>query len=435
MSPMAEETAFKGERSKKALNASIEATKFHKNYYEEAKQRAARGEAVILANVGIPMEILHAMDIPVIFNPHWSAVCAAKQVSERYLTALNRRGYFRDLGRYCSLPLGYFFDDRPEDAPWGGLPRPTAVVMDPMCDPLIKIGDIMSREVNIPYYVWDRGMIAQPPRKNIWESVDDIEAYSYEEPWRIDFAVRETEGLIAFAEAVSGKSLQKDKLREAMDRSTEQFEYIEKTMDLAATVPTPMRMGDHMANLISTQFYRGHKFGLAQAKRLYEEVKERVEQGVSAYENERIRLMYSGVPNWFSPGFYDSFEEKYGAVFAWMGYLTLVPKSLMRKDASDPVRAAAARYVHYGTELQPPWFPRILVHEAKKFRIDGVVYSKVESCRYLSGSLRLAVRALERSGIPTFEHDADMVDSRDWDDTRVKGKLASFIETLAERRR
>ena len=65
MNTAGEET-FQGERSKKALNVSNEVTRFHKQYYEEAKERAARGETVVFTNIGIPMEILHAMDIPFI---------------------------------------------------------------------------------------------------------------------------------------------------------------------------------------------------------------------------------------------------------------------------------------------------------------------------------------------------------------------------------
>jgi benzoyl-CoA reductase/2-hydroxyglutaryl-CoA dehydratase subunit BcrC/BadD/HgdB len=153
-----------------------------------------------------------------------------------------------------------------------------------------------------------------------------------------------------------------------MERSNEQFDYIGKAMDLCAGVPTPISMGDHMTNLISTQFFRGHQFGLAQAKRLYEEVKERVDQGLVACENEKIRLMYTGVPNWFTPGFYNAFEEKYGAVFAWMGYLTVVPKQLIRRDLRDPLRSVYARYLHYAESTLPPWWPEIMVYEAKKFQ-------------------------------------------------------------------
>jgi len=425
---------FKGERSIKALKCSKIATDFQKNYYKEIWERASQGEPVIWTEVGVPQEIMHAMDIPTFFNPNWSAIIAAKQMAEYYLNVLNEQGYFRDLCRYCSIPLGYFLHDNPDIAPWGGVPKPAAFVMWGGDDPVFKIWELMAKKLNVPLYTYDDTMIATLPKNNVWETVDQLDAYNWVEDWRIDYGVKQIEGLIRFLESVTGKTLSMRRLKEVMEKSDEQFDLIGKTMDLAARVPTPMRMGDHMANLISTQFFRGHDFGLAQAQRLYDEVKERVDKGIAAYDNEKVRLMFTGVPNWFTPGFYDSFEEEYGAVFAWMGYLTLVPKWLIRRDLSDPMRALSSRYMNYGAGLLPPFFPRSLVYEAKKFKVDGAVYEKVESCRFLSGALQLSVLDLERNGIPVCVHEADMVDVRDWDDAKHKAKMKTFIETVIERK-
>jgi len=46
----------------------------------------------------------------------------------------------------------------------------------------------------------------------------------------------------------------------------------------------------------------------------------------------------------------------------------------------------------------------------------------------------LTIKALEKAGIPTCQLEADMVDARDWDDAKMKAKMATFIETLAEKR-
>jgi benzoyl-CoA reductase subunit B len=428
------DASFKGERSKKLLKASKIATEYQKQYYQEVADRANQGEPVIWTNVGIPQEIMHALDLPIFFNPNWSAIIAAKQMADNYLNVLNEHGYFRDLCRYCSLPFGYFLDNKPEEGPWGGVPKPTALVLDVMDDPIVRIWELMAKKLNIPLFIWDHTMIAEPPKKSFWETVEDLEEYSYTESWRVDYAVKETEGLIGFLENATGRTLSESKLREVMEKSNEQFDYIGKTMDLCAGVPSPISMGDHLPTLISTQFFRGHQFGLEQAKRLYAEVKERVESGLVACDNERVRLMYLLVPNWFTPGFYNAFEEKYGAVFVWMMYLTIIPRQLIRRDLRDPLRAVAARYVHYAELGLPPWWPEMIVHEAKKFKIDGLVYEKIESCRLLSASMLHAIRALEKAGIPTCQIEGDMVDVRDWDDVKVKSQVANFVETLLERK-
>jgi benzoyl-CoA reductase/2-hydroxyglutaryl-CoA dehydratase subunit BcrC/BadD/HgdB len=421
---------FKGEKSKKSLDSTQLITQFQKRQYAEVKERAAQGEPVIWTNVGVPMEILHAMDIPTLFNLHWSALLAAKQKASHYLNVINERGYFRDLCRYCAMPLGYFFENKPEEAPWGGLPKPTAIAVEASDNPIVRIYELMARELNVPFYVWDHTMPSEPPRGNFCNTVEDIEAESYREPWRVDYAVKETEGFLNFIETHSGRQLSQTKLREVMERSNLQFDYIGKTLELCNTVPCPLDMGDHLANLISTQFLRGHEVGLEQAKRIYEETKERVDKGFAACDNEKLRLMHVVVPNWFTPGFYDSFQEEYGAVFTWVTYLPIT-QQLIRRDLRDPMRALAARYVGY-TEmgLLPPWWGQWVVHNAKANKIDGVVYQVAESCRLLSGPMRLTAMALEAEGIPTFELSSDYVDDREWDDQRWKDRLASWIETL-----
>ncbi|MBI5444521.1 MAG: 2-hydroxyacyl-CoA dehydratase, partial [Deltaproteobacteria bacterium] len=426
----AERGEFRGDRSRKGLECTRMVNQFHKEYHAEVKARAATGEPVVWTNVGVPQEVMHAMDLPILFHPNWAAILAAKQTSPHYLNVVNERGYFRDLCKYCAVPLGYFFEDRPEDSPWGGVPKPSAFVVDVADDPIVRICELMAKELGVPLYLWDKTMIEKPPEPGFWDTVESIEEYSYREEWRLDYAVRETEGMIGFLETVTGKSLSLAKLREVVERSNEQFDYIGRAMDLSAHVPAPVAAGDLMANLISTQFFRGHEFGLAQARRLYAELRDRVERGVAACPNERIRLMYMFVPNWFSPGFFNAFEDDYGAVFVWMGYLNIIPRQLIRRNVSDPLRALAARYVHYTEFGAPPFWPEMVAYDAKKFRIDGVVYQTAESCKLLCGPLLLTIKAMEKLGIPTCHLVADMVDCRDWDDAKMKAQVASFIETL-----
>jgi len=428
---MVTNSSFKGDRSKKFLKSTKIVSEYHKQHYSETQKRVAQGEPFIWTNVGVPMELMFAMDIPILFNLNWSALIAAKQMSPHYLNVLNNEGYFRDLCRYCSLPLGYFFDTKPGEGPWGGVPRPAALVVEAIDDPIVRIWELAAKKLHVPLYLWDRTFAVEPPKDNaFYQTPGDYEAESYRETWRVDYAVKETEGLISFLETLTGKTLREVKLREVMERSNEQFDYIRRVLDLCATAPAvPMGIGDHMANLITTQFYRGHEFGLAQAKRLYDEVKERVDQGMTVCEHERVRLMQFGVPIWFSPGFYDSFQEEYGAVFAWNAYLP-VSQQWIRRDLRDPLRALASRYVNYAEASLPPYSLYFFIEEAKKYRIDGVVYQKAESCRFLSFTMHMLIKAFEDIGIPTFVLASDYVDARDWDDAKMKSQLGGFIETL-----
>ncbi|MBI5445267.1 MAG: 2-hydroxyacyl-CoA dehydratase, partial [Deltaproteobacteria bacterium] len=155
---------FKGERTKKSLQSTYIALEKQRHHFAECRDRLAHGEPVILSVVGIPNEILFAMDIPAIYTPNLSALISAKQMSPHYLDLLNAKGYFRDLCRYCSLPLAYFWEnENPEDGPYGGVPRPSAVIVEVEDDPIIRIHEQMAKRLGVPLYLWDHTMPSSPP--------------------------------------------------------------------------------------------------------------------------------------------------------------------------------------------------------------------------------------------------------------------------------
>ncbi len=92
------------------------------------------GEPFVVAQADTPHEIFHAMDIALITNQWWSAYISAKQLSQRYFKVLEQRGYPSNSCRYCSLGLACTLANDPRTAPWGGLPRPVALVARLTCD-------------------------------------------------------------------------------------------------------------------------------------------------------------------------------------------------------------------------------------------------------------------------------------------------------------
>lgn len=114
---------FRGERSRKTLRCATEVTAYQKEYFRSYRKQVAEGEPVVWKYVVTPEEIFKTMDLLDYDMQHYSALCSAKQMSRYYLDVLNSRGYFRDLCRYCTVPLGYAFEQNSEIAPWGGLPK------------------------------------------------------------------------------------------------------------------------------------------------------------------------------------------------------------------------------------------------------------------------------------------------------------------------
>jgi benzoyl-CoA reductase/2-hydroxyglutaryl-CoA dehydratase subunit BcrC/BadD/HgdB len=415
---------FRGARSKPLLECSRLASVYFKNYFREVEERAAQGEPVIWLQVDCPQEICHAMGLPVFYPMHYSALMAAKQMSPYYLNIQNQRGYFRDLCRYCGHALGCVWDHKSEIAPWGGPPKPAAVVVATFDDPIAKVYELFAREYNVPMFVIDRTMWSNFPSR-FWEDPEI-------EPHRLEWEVEQYEGLIAFLETITGKTLTETKLRQVVDSSNQQFGYFIKAMNMVAeTVPCTITVADHMPNLICTNYFRGTEWALEHARRFYEEIKERVGKGLVACENEKIRLGWEGAAPWFSPGFLNAFEEKYGAVFMWLGYITGL-ENFVRLNYSNPLTALASRYLEYLAWVShfPPTACSYYLHMAKKYKLNGLVFLVAESCKALTASMRFIQRELQAAGIATTEITGDIVDAREWDDTKASSQVASWIETL-----
>ncbi|MBN1848081.1 MAG: 2-hydroxyacyl-CoA dehydratase [Deltaproteobacteria bacterium] len=418
------------QKSIKRLQSSIDANAYQKAWFKDLREKINNGESYAIVSADAPHEIFHAMDIPIVTTQWWSAVIAAKQLSSYYFDLLNERGYGKDLCRYCSLPLASAMDHNPEMAPWGGLPKPTVIVARLTCDAMQKVYDLWAKEMGAPFFPFENpGSTVMYPRW--WEKC----RYDWEalyETRRLDVMVEDLKALIRFLEIQTGKTFSYSKFVRIMDRINEQEEIYDKIHDLVAkTVPCPISITDSIPSVMNPQWHRGSQWALDMTKQFYEEVKACVDQGQAACENEKIRLMWIGAGLWFNTGFYNAFEEKYGAVFVWSMYLALAADGYIRYPTSDPLRALASRFVSMNEQLHmPPWMNEWLVKEAKLHKINGALILTPTNCKHSGGGTYFTKKALEKAGIPTIDIWADMVDAREWDNDQMIDLVSEFIEGI-----
>lgn len=241
--------------------------------------------------------------------------------------------------------------------------------------------------------------------------------------------VEDYQGLIRFLETHTGKTFSETKFKEILDLVNEQADYNRKTRDLIAeTRPAPVSITDTVPSVMIPQWQRGTKWAVDIAKSTYEEVKEMAERGEAACEKERVRLMWLGRGLWFNLGFYQHFEERYGAVFVWSIYLALAADGYARYG-EDTLRTLASRSLGLEDMLHmPPWNSDWYLKEAKKNQIDGVVHLVSKSCTQSAGGTYFIKKAFEEAGIPILQLKADPVDARGWNENEMIGELESFIE-------
>lgn len=416
---------------KKRLASTRELHSYQKKWFQSMREDIGKGRPYVIANADTPHEIFHTMDIPVVPVQWWSALCAAKQLAPRYMNLLHRLGYSADSCGYCSLPLASVLDEDQEKAPWGGLPRPVAIVARLNCDSLQKIFNIWSEKVGAPFYpIENPGPTALDPR---WWERSRYEWESLYETHRLDLLVEELKGLIHFLEIQTGRHFNELAFLDQMNRINTQEEYFDEARKLiAGTKPCPVSIADQISNTMIPQWHRGTEWAVKQAERFFLEVKSRVDAGFSVCEKERIRLMWIGAGLWFNTSFYRAFEEEFGAVFVWTMYLPFASDGYIRYNLKDPLRALASRIVSMNEQLHmPTWTNEWIVCEARKNMIDAALTLMPKNCHHSTTGAHFTKNALEEAGIPTLEIWSDMVDARGWHEEDMKRRVSDFLRSIA----
>ena len=198
---------------------------------------------------------------------------------------------------------------------------------------------------------------------------------------------------------------------------------------IASASQCPVRVEEQISNVMATQWHRGSDWALNHARLFRDEIKDRVDAGISVFTGEKKRLMWVGAGLWHDMSFYSAFEKSHGAVFVWSMYLPFGPDWYIRYGLDDPLRALASRVVTMNEVLHnPPYAPSWIVNEAKRNRIDAAVILLPKGSRPAAAGKLLIASALEKAGIPTHLIESDMVDGRQWDRVSMHSSMDHFLE-------
>lgn len=417
-------------RSRKVLSSTADVNSWQREWFASVRTAVSEGAPFAVVNANAPQEILRALDVPFVVNQWWASIVAAKQQSGRYQGLLRAHHYPADVEAYSAQGLAAWFDDDAEQAPWGGLPRPDFVHAVASSDPTLKLFEQWGAASGADCFIYERTIDPRPDLfSDWWDQLPDHWETAVE-PERVELMVAEMREVIARIEARTGRRFDPERFAAVMALVNEQEEYYRKTRDLVArTVPAPIGVVDSMPATMVPQWHRGTVWARDAAKALYEEVLQRVADGLGACPNERVRLMWVGRGLWSEMGFYQKWEESHGAVFVWSMYLALAADGYVRdlSGGQDPLRALASRIVCMGDELRmPTWAGPWHVHEAQTHQVDAVVA--------LQDADPFVVRALRAAGFPVLELTADNFNREGEDGAAIEAAITAFIEGPASER-
>lgn len=390
-----------------------------KEWFAQLREEVLEGgKPFAIGGALCPHEIWEALDIPFVTDVWYSGLIAARRQSAHYSDILDNHGFHRDLSRYAALTLASFLEGDGGDKPWGGLPKP-ALVCSLANDRSAKV---LAQVTGAQYVPTEIPMLTKPA-VNWWEmsrwAWEDLDGSD-----RIDVMLEQYKELVTVSERIAGKKLDIDRLREIVDRVNRQEEYFDEIRTIIATAPKlPVRLGEVMSQVMGIQWHRGTEWAETQARAFRDEVKARADAQDWVCPNETYRLMYVGQGLWQNLQFFTEFEQKYGAVFVRSNYLSIASDGYMRYGGRDPLRALASRYCTMSEQMHIPGLGAEWAKwEARTHRCDGGL-----SIEGWWGGRAINV-ALEEIGLPVLNFPADAVDSKKWDEDKMRVLVSDFIE-------
>lgn len=408
--------------------ARAEAQDFFRSWYDRLGEAAAKREPTAYVLVmGSFAEILRSFDLHLVFPEINSLQAAVRRASMDLLNVAEDYGYSPDICSYVKADVGVHL--RGGEHPLGRIPPPSLVVATNMCNTYIKWAEIWQRLYGAPMHVMDL-----PGRRG-----RDLVLSPDGSRFRADahYVAGQLRELIETCERITGRKLDLDRLRHAMDCTNRMSAAWREIVELNKNRPALFNvMSDGLAFQGMVNAARGTEEGARFMEHLREELQERLRLGMPALPGERYRLLFVGT--WCYTAFRRFIEmfEHWGGIFVQSEYLAFGGGGLDRGIAFDverPLESLAEQYLFTAQRrMSTMFFSHDEMGEvARDWFCDGVVYHAVKSCRTVSTVLPDSRENMIRKWqIPSLLLESDLVDPRCWSEAQMKNRIDAFFESL-----
>ncbi len=403
------------EREKRKFQSAKAMRELMTAYYTEAKVAEVDGSKKIAwITSGGPVEPLHAMDVIPIYPENHSAMLGASKMSVELCEVAEDMGYSRDLCSYFRADIGSAVTKK-SPIP-GALPKPDFLVAsNNICGTVTKWYEILSRFFDVPLFLIDAPFIHGEITKS---SKRYVEA--------------QMEEYIEFLEENCNKKFDRDRFGEVANMAVEGVALWEDVLATCENKPSPMSCFDAFFFIGPIVTLRGTEKCNEFYKKLVSELKERIENNISAVPNEKIRLLWDNIPIWTRLRDLSELFASHNACLVADTYTNAWARSKINTD--DPVKglANALHDVYLNIDFQQ------MIEEVKvlvkRFSADGFVIHSNRSCKpYSLGQFDMAKTIQEEMDIPTLIIEADQTDDRVFSEEQTKTRVEAFIETITDK--
>ncbi len=384
------------------------------DYYTAAHTARQNGKFIAYVNAFTPVELLYAMDFIPIYPENHAVILGARRLAEEVSPAAEALGYSMDLCSYARCDIGSILTGK---SPTFGLPKPhLLVVSNSQCSTMAKWFEVLARMYDCPMFLID------VPHSGNGEKDPAAERY-----------VRaQIEDLLGLVEKITGRSLDTERLKEAIRLSRKATELWTKVLEAAGSRPSPMTVFDEFIAMAPIVSQRGTRVAVDFYRSLLDDLEDRVAKGIGAVGQERFRLFWDNLPIWPELRRLSQFLDERGACLVTSVYTWAWARLSVGEE--DPVGDWTQQYLY---TANPHLQKRIdqYVAFAKFYNLDGFVYHSNRSCKMVSQDIPEVRRAVtERTGIPGVIVEADHNDPRLYAIESIEAQIQSFLELLSSRK-
>ncbi len=370
------------------------------------------------------------------YDPNFNRVLRDVEQVQHLQEIMDAQGYGNELCHAMRMQLGGMFEGTSIRSPSGKVVKPDFIFQWHLCSALAKCAQIAGEHMGIPFFLVD-----SPPHNT--------------PGWKESF-VAQLQEFIEWAEKLTGRKYDDEKLIEAMKNEWESMVTFARMNELCQAIPTPLDSRHIQSLRMPTVTLRYKKEGVEYCHMLYDEVKERVKDGISArgFEGMRLRgnITSSNIIGNFFNQRLNRFHESYGAIAvpgpitafaAWSTYEDgswYVPQTPMERGIDirtreDALNAEADLWL--GTRADRPHLiilglhPKFAIQEVKQWHIDAVILGVMHSIEATCAAGPVETKlALQEAGIPVMVYENSMCDPRFFDESRAREQAATFFESL-----
>jgi len=412
---------------KKVVRKKIESTavmnKYMADYFYELDRAAKSGDKKIAwcTSVG-PSELLLSMGFLVYYPENHGALLGTSRMATEVIPNANVIGYSPDICSYLTADIGaYLAGATPLSKAFEGIesvPKPDVLVFNTnQCRDVKDWFGWYSRELNVP-------LLGVHTHRNPTEVEENI----------VDSIAGQIKDLVKPLEKISGNKFDMDKFKEVVALSRECSELWKEVLETASAHPSPLTFFDGTIHMGPAVVMRGTQQAVAYYKILLKELKERVDAGIGAVENEKFRIYWEGMPVW---GRLRAHSELFAGLNACVLASTYCNSWIFTDfDPEDPFRSMAKAYTELFIVKSDEAKERYLKRMFEFFKIDGIIYHDAKTCPNNSNNrYGMPQRLVKETGIPSLVINGDLNDLRLISDEQTKTNVEAFVEQLEENSR